>query len=362
MAAHQRDSGVSVSSFFARCKLPSNTRDDCDIFAKTHFPSEESRPVPFQGYCSYTMIVGRDRIVQFRPAGHGLDVDIIAAARRIFGGIVPETKFLGALEDSDLRVYAMTKLEGVSLSDLRLSSSPGRTRSLRRHVVQDFARIQATSWLHRRSENQVSAKRLVGSSLRWRIDAIMANIPEKFKRFVYIAHQSLQDIENLPWVMSHGDFIPANVLVCPNTGRVKGLLDWAEAEWLPFGVGMYGLEELLGEEVDGRFKYHTEARELRVLFWKCLSSLVPELSRDLRFSENVKRAQLLGILFWHAIAFDDGKLDRVVEEGVDDGEIQRLEAFLLSSSGPPYMRTRRNLGEKWRFSYNHVRKFMVGEK
>jgi hypothetical protein len=122
-------------------------------------------------------------------------------------------------------------------------------------------------------------------------------------------------------------------MVSPYSGKLIGLLDWAEAEWLPFGVGMYGLEELLGEEnKEGKFVYYPEAKQLRNLFWKELLLLIPELSRDSKTAALVKKAQRLGILLWHGIAFDDGKLDRVVEEGRDDQEIQRLDEFLLHAS------------------------------
>ena len=37
-----------------------------------------------------------------------------------------------------------------------------------------------------------------------------------------------------------------NILVSPITGRITGIIDWAEAKVLPFGLALYGLENLLG--------------------------------------------------------------------------------------------------------------------
>lgn len=359
MANNPKDSGVSLDSFFARRKLPPGTRDECDNYARTIFPSENLRPAPFQGYCSYTVIVGSDKVVQFRPPDHGLDIDTVSTACDIFGEIAPRTKLLGTLPESDLRVYCMRKLAGVSLSDLCSSRSQEKIKVLRRRVVRDFARLQATSWRHRRSGTEVTEKGTVGRSLQWRIDLMASRLPDRFRKLACSAQQRLKETEGLPWIMSHGDFIPANILVSPETGRVTGLLDWAEAEWLPFGVGMYGLEELLGEDVDGCFQYYPEAGKLRALFWRELLSDIPELSRSPDTLARVREAQVLGVLLWHGIAFDDGRLDRVVEEGVDDREIQRLDAFVLDL---PSLRPERTLCEMLRSRYVHLRNLWLARR
>ncbi|KAK6075758.1 hypothetical protein SCUP234_07559 [Seiridium cupressi] len=360
MSDPPKDSGVSLSSFFTRRKLPPNTRDECDRFVDMMFPSEESRPAPFQGYCSYTVMVGRDRVVQFRPPDHGLDMKTAWAACHIFEEMAPETEFLGVMEQSGLHIYSMKKMDGVSLSDLRSASSilqsSHKTKELRRQVVVDFASLQATSWSHRRLREAVPEKGVVGSSIHWRLGLLESRLPDRFKKFASSVHQRLEDIESFPWVLSHGDLIPANILVCPETGRILGLLDWAEAEWLPFGTGLYGLEELLGEETDGHFEYYSEARQLRALFWSELLSAIPALSREPQVLETIRQAQILGILFWHGIAFDDGKLDRVVEESIDDQEIQRLDTFLLSDFG---LRQKQTLWEKWQSSRDHIRRAVV---
>lgn len=361
MPSPSKDSAVSLTSFFARRNLPSGTQDECDAFARAAFPSKTIRSAPFQGYCSYTLIVGDDQIVQFRPQVHGLDVEIVAAAHLIFGDLVPETKLLGSLESVDLQVYHMKKLEGTALSDLRASGSVGPDWSFRRQMVKDFARLQARSWHRRQPKEEVLDKRKVGSSLRWRLDMMQTRLPSRLRKFASRVNWKLQDIENLPWVMSHGDFLPANVLVCPNTGDIRGLLDWAEAEWLPFGIGIYGLEELLGQDVVGRFVYYPEARQLRILFWHELLLHIPELTGQPGLLDTIRHAQILGILLWHGIAFDDGRLDRVVEQGIDDGEIQRLDATLLDSLSGLNVERRRSLSEKWRSWYGQVHNATVGK-
>ncbi|KAJ8131557.1 hypothetical protein O1611_g2069 [Lasiodiplodia mahajangana] len=225
----------------------------------------------------------------------------------------------------------MRRLPGVSLADYRaISSKP----SAREQIVRDFAHLQALAWRQaRRPEELLDEKRTVGSSLTSRLELMSASLPLSFRRIASSILGDISEIEALPWVFTHGDFLAANVMVSPSSGKLTGLLDFAEAEWLPFGIGMYGLEELLGEDnQDGRFVYYPEARHLRYLFWKQLMLLIPELSRDPKVVALVKRAQKLGVLLWHGIAFDDGSLNRVVEEGKDDREIQRLAMFLSPTS------------------------------
>jgi hypothetical protein len=202
----------------------------------------------------------------------------------------------------------------------------------------------------------------LGSSLRWRLGKMRARLPARFRPVVEEVLGDLATIERLPWVLTHGDVSPDNLMVEGRSrtgqhggtgwrpGSLRGLLDWAESEYLPFGVGFYGVEELLGQSVghwhpgeqpDGearsRFAYYPTAENLRRSFWDELQWAIPALISDRGFRAAVEQARLLGILLWHGFAFDDGKLDRVVEEGRDDEEIQKLDLFLLGTSHPAMM-------------------------
>ncbi|KAI1098073.1 hypothetical protein F4804DRAFT_325766 [Jackrogersella minutella] len=329
MADEPKDSGVSFAPFFDRCKLPVNVKDDCDAFVRSRY-SEPVRPAPFQGYCSYTVFVGEETVVQFRPLAHKLDINITNAACDIFGSLAPKTESLGELQDTGLHVFSMARIPGVSLVDLRVETKLSQSRSQREQVVKDFAHLQAATWAHGLSNESVQQKKTVGSSIRWRLELMAKKLPPRFRGIAKSVLLDLPEIEALPWVLSHGDFLPSNIMVCPRTGKLLGLVDWAEGEFLPFGVGMYGLQELLGEDRDGHFVYYPKAKHLRNLFWAELLSNLPELSQDARRVALIRKAQILGILLWHGIAFDNGRLDRAVEERKDGGEIERLDAFLLS--------------------------------
>lgn len=330
MASPSQDSNASVMEFFERCNLPVTVKGDCDAFVKSRYPGP-IRPAPFQGYCSYTVFVGEETAVQFRPPAYKLDIGITRTACHIFRHLAPETEYLGQLKGTDLHAFSMRKLPGVSLTDYRATSN---NKSARQRIVRDFAQLQASAWRDaRRAEELHDEKRTVGSSLTPRLELMAASLPMRFRRIASSILDDISKIEALPWVFTHGDFLAANVMVSPYSGELTGLLDWAEAEWLPFGVGMYGLEELLGEDDrDGRFVYYPEARHLRNIFWKQLALAIPELGSDAQSTALVKRAQQLGVLLWHGIAFDDGSLNRVVEEGKDDREIQKLAVFLSHKS------------------------------
>ncbi|XXH05016.1 hypothetical protein Hte_011440 [Hypoxylon texense] len=338
MASEPKDSGVSFTPFFDRCKLPASVKEDCDAFARLRY-SEPVRPAPFQGYCSYTVFVGEDMVVQFRPLAHKLDMEITNAACHIFGSLAPETEPLGELKGTGLYAFSMKRMPGVSLTDLRAETDGPRARSQREALVRDFAHLQGMSWSHARNKEKIRDRGTVGASLRWRLELMADKLPSRFRRIAKSILLDLSEIEDLPWVLSHGDFLPSNIMVHPKSGNLLGLIDWAEGEFLPFGIGMYGLQELLGEDRDGHFVYYPEAKRLRKLFWNELLSSLPELAQDARRVALLQKAQMLGILLWHGIAFDNGKLDRVVEDGKDDGEIERLNAFLLSPPGPRKLRS-----------------------
>lgn len=372
--------------FFERCGLPREARLRCWDLARHLFPNgtvEESEP---QGYCSYTLSIGRETILQFRPPVHRLDIRITTAAQSIYGSLAPQTKLLDVIsvpkscspddvgershqqpEDeavviddgcykshASLHVYYMARIPGISVAELRASSArslmpAAQLRRQREDVIGEFARFIAIGWTSARpaSDPAVSSLRgRVGGSIRWRLQEMRAHLPARFQSSVGEVLKRLDDIEALPWVLTHGDVVPANMMVynpqIASSGEVdlSGFLDWAEAEYLPFGVGLYGLETLLGEtDCQGRFGYYPEAKELREYFWMRLEAEMPELklhSGPEGFRKQVETAHALGVLLWHGIAFDNGRLDRVVDEKKpeDAEEVRILDLFYSRDEEP----------------------------
>lgn len=370
--------GNGVEAFFTRCGYcPQETRHHCWALIQKLFPGEQIEEARPQGYCSYTLCVGHDKIIQFRPPMHKLHLAIAEAACETYGALAPKTRHLtiykpprslltigpaqpideGVVMEEDDQDYcfdvlSLERIRGTSLAEFRRTSLlnlPSPTQQQHRcSVIRHFARFIAKGWIHAHTKQSGSASPpcipdRIGTSLRWRLEQLCASLPPRFRPFLSRTWNQFDKItSSLPWVLTHGDIVPANIMVEPASSDspvqelvMTGLLDWAEAEYLPFGVGLYGLEELLGEtDRNGRFEYYDEGKELRDLFWTCLEEeltvgglTLATLSRD-----TVDDAHTLGVLLWHGIAFDNGKLDRVVQEGRDDEEILRLDLFFAGRS------------------------------
>ncbi|CAN8097399.1 unnamed protein product [Discula destructiva] len=365
--------GDGVAAFFARCGFPADAQEQCRSLAQDLFPGAGLKDARPQGYCSYTLYVGADRIVQFRPPAHKLRMCVADAACEVYGNLAPRTEHLtvmrpahclsskgrsdrqlacpqtvdeGVVMDDGqdyLEVISMKRIYGISLLEARRLSAgslapPRQLEEQHRSVICQFAGAIASGMRKPRQEADVEVSDLrgrVGGSLMWRLVQMHAHLPERFRPVTGRTLELFDAIISLPWVLTHGDLVPANIMVersreCSGRLALTGLLDWAEAEYLPFGVGLYGLEEVLGDtDASGSFSYYSDEDELRSLFWAQLEVEVSAFGfvLDEHTRRVVDAAHVLGILLWHGIAFDDGKLDRVVQEAVDDKEMQRLDLF-----------------------------------
>ncbi|KAK0623053.1 hypothetical protein B0T14DRAFT_564452 [Immersiella caudata] len=330
---------ASAADFFARHNLPTESRSLCLAFANSKYPDSHIREALSQGFCSFTLELDQT-IIQFRPPIHQISLAMASAAYEIHGTIAPLTSSLGTIAlptttpnylTSPLHVYHMSRLPGIPLSSLQSLPPPHR-----RSLLTSYAKLLAKTWY---SPSQPQAS-LIASTIHPRLLTLHSRLPSRFQSVISCVLASLPDILALPWVLTHGDFIPSNILVSISpTSNISGLLDWAEAEYLPFGICLYGLEELLGESVGGDgqegekypapgsvFGYYEDAEEMRAWFWGVLEGLVPEIRENRGTAE---MAALLGILLWHGFAWDGGKLDRVVDGKQDGEEVQRLDAMLL---------------------------------
>ncbi|KAF8864080.1 hypothetical protein BDZ45DRAFT_52628 [Acephala macrosclerotiorum] len=315
----------SITDFFLRSGLTSQARHECFDLIEQLFPSRSTSAASCQGYCSFTVFVGTDTVVQFRPYNYRLNLRLTEAAREVYGPFAPETRYVGRLSTSGLLAYSMGRIDGISFKDLRASGSLISSSTYHRaNLCRDFAVFLTRSW--KESSSQSIPLGIVGKTITHRLRALAANLPPRFRSRARTVLQNIHLIEALPWVLTHGDIVAGNIMVDPLAGRLTGLVDWAEAERLPFGVCLYGLEELLGEMTPAGFEYRQDAINLRAVFWAELRMLMPEL-RQHHTLETVQLARDLGVLLWHGIAFDDGAIDRVVQEGRDIEEIQRLDAF-----------------------------------
>ncbi|KAH7170410.1 hypothetical protein EDB81DRAFT_876438 [Dactylonectria macrodidyma] len=337
--------------FFARNGFDTHMKEACHIFARTRYPGIDIVPVRSQGYCSYTLAISTTHLLQFRSEIYKLDLKVCEDARLIFGSLVPRVQFVGNVPDCRLgkserrlHVYIQERIPGITLKEFqKLEIMPKEWQGkCRRRLVEDLAEMFAISLHHGRlgtdtGDDEGFTKGHVGSSIRWRLD-LLKRLREKLLRdAVNETASRIDKIEGLPWCLTHGDLVPANIMVDPSTGHLTGLIDWAEGEWLPFGIGLYGLEEALGSE-DGLtgFQFCEDHNQLRIAFWGKLIELtaVAEMDSSSLWIQNAGLAQKLGILLWRGIAFEDGRIDRLVEAGRDDLELQKLRLFLSATCVP----------------------------
>ncbi|KAI9166771.1 very-long-chain (3R)-3-hydroxyacyl-CoA dehydratase [Paramyrothecium foliicola] len=374
-----RDSDLEGSiAFFLRNGLDPRSKDICDNYAHRQFPGYKVAAVEAQGYCSYTLTIGEDQVLQFRPSRFKVGSQISDQARLVYGRLVPTSAYLGMIRglplvdgesDSDgcLHIYVQDRIQGVSLAVFReiLTHRPtDEVKVLRRQLIEDVSEVFAVGLSMARHkpvgsqhQNNEQAKHCspgyVWRTVDWRI-ALLKTLPaSRVRRQIQLVQQRVGEIEDLPWCLTHGDMVPANIMVDPATGRLTGLIDWAEGEWLPFGIGLYGLEELLGEETSSQgFRYYDEHSELRQLFWVKLMEKSPCKSSRL---EAVALARQFGIMLWRGLAFEDGRIDRVVEAGRDDVDIAKLHAFLEVDDGLGAYAGRSWVSERARRVWHFVR-------
>jgi len=324
--AESESTHSAIAGFFERAGLGLKDMVECEVFLEKLFPGLVKEPVPHQGFCSYTVYLGNDQVVQFRPDNYQLDLTIIEYALEVLGSWVPMTRQVG--KTTHLHAYIMAKLPGISFGDFRAREmSFPTTQDNRKRICEDFALLMARSWQCCRKAS--FPKGVVGSSLKERLQMLSTRLPVRLRPVAKLLLSQLHLIESLRWVVTHGDLVAGNIMLDSRSGHLSGLVDWAEAEVLPFGISLYGLEELIGQMTPDGFIYCSNAIELRGIFWKSLVGKVPELKHHLA---TISMARNLGILLWHGIAFDDGKIDRVVQEGRDDAEIAYLDAFLNLST------------------------------
>lgn len=341
----------AVAGFFTRNGFDAYTRIECDAYARSLFPGSIISLVPAQGYCSYTVSSSSGYIIQFRPTQYELDLGVSAQAGDVFASLAPRVSYSGDLSFKSehacgegiklMHVYCQRRVAGITLSEFRRRVKEHKEDEIRQHrriLVEDLASFFATSYRkgkHRTREDRAPfSKGHVGGSLNSRLK-ILLDLPDaKMRETVAQLRGSIDALQwDAKWCLTHGDLVPANIMVCPATGHLKGLVDWAEGEWLPFGVGLYGLEEVFGEEKDGGFLYYPDHLELRDLFWTRFTQ-----QAELRLGEflgsrwvtDLGACRRLGILLWRGLAFDDGKIDRVVDERRDAMELCKLQAFLAA--------------------------------
>jgi hypothetical protein len=305
----------SILSFLSRHDLTLEHLTPCLSFLQARYPGQEIRPIRIQGFCSITYTLGDQFIIQIRPRVYPLDLETLQVARDVYANFAPSVRLIKSFRDSGLEIYEMSRVQGISLLDYRLGCAD---MDGLKAMVDGFAEVQILGYKSCKTDG--FEKGLVGKSLEYRLKLLERDLPVRFRPMTRYILGHLNEIVTLPWIFTHGDLVPGNIMVNNTGSRILGLVDWTESEWLPFGMGFYGLDIILGETtVDSR---------LTERFWDLLEVGIQVKGGWKGFSRRVEMARILGILLWFGIAWDEGRRDTVVEEGRDFEEVERLDSFL----------------------------------
>lgn len=138
--------------------------------------------------------------------------------------------------------------------------------------------------------------------------------------------------------MNHGDLCDTNIIIDPLTGKLSGVIDWAEGSILPFGCALWGLETVLGrfDFEKGEWVYDEQREDLEDLFWETFRSHVGSLNPAQE--RGITVARLTGLFFRHAFKFNglyavpkDDSWDLRLLDGQLLGDRQWLTACVGSS-------------------------------
>lgn len=366
---------ILQDKFWERMKSQETDRTRCLAAVQGIYDGYDMEEFEHQGYCSYTLLLTPRKmygsiekdyritdstypsqlIVQLRPGQHALDLTLCWEAQKRHPTLVPTIRALD-LYLPGLIAYQMEKLGGTPLSRLlHHGPSPGvKLQQKQETLIASFAKTIARSWPEASNRKRrdstlypvlpmairqtflLPCTGKVGSCILQKLGKLAKGLPDEWLRMrAQLTLDKICMLDDYPVVLNHGDLIPSNILADEDTWEITGLVDWEEAEYLPFGTCLYGLEHLLGFlqssalELGGPlWTYYDSAAQLRELFWTTLLGLVPALDS---MKDDVRLMRDVGVFLWHGYAWDEGAIDRVVDEVNDSEELAKLRAFLSVS-------------------------------
>jgi hypothetical protein len=87
------------------------TEGDCIAYAQ-NLVGTSVKPVPWQGFHSYTLMSESGLIVQFRSKSSPLDISMTALAKAIHRHVAPATTYQGLMPNSSVSIWMMEALPG----------------------------------------------------------------------------------------------------------------------------------------------------------------------------------------------------------------------------------------------------------
>ncbi|KAJ4315798.1 hypothetical protein N0V84_008202 [Fusarium piperis] len=317
----------AIGSFFE--SNTTVTRQQCDEFALS-CAGGPVNPVQIQGAFSYTLTAGTNgsKIFQFRVQESSFNTDIMSLAKTAHPQFVTSYKYHGTIGQSrPLHIYEMDNIPGITYIMGRDISTvqPPDAVFRQRNTVKDLARFFAQSWNNAQCLNPDDVAPLL-AEFDSKFDLLARSLPSRFASNLDKIRKDLPSLFSgaLPFVLSHGDLCEMNILINSETGNITGIVDWAEARILPFGLSLWGFENVLGYMDSRGWHYYDNRRELEDLFWQTFWGEATNASDA--DSKLIRTARLAGLFCRYGFIVDGKAVIRVVDES-DASGLPYLDAF-----------------------------------
>lgn len=290
----------------------------CDIFAAAQ--GRKWTPVPWQGANSYTLRSDDGTtILQFRDPNETLAPDIVSLAMTVHPTLVPRTEYLGPLTGyPSVCVWRMGSMPGdpylFHVGGLNAQQISTTVLDLARHVMLKplvlrrlynltwFQRFFAASWKHPQLDADFQASRYTTA-----LEKLLTALPTDFHATIHDVVNNLDSIIHLPLVLTHHDLSCGNMLIDPQTGQLTGIIDWADASIEPFGLALWGLQDVIGRRGADGHSYLFDAKANRSLFCGAFLDEVCFTGDTL----SLERARSLGVLLRYGFLWDSDPQARI---------------------------------------------------
>lgn len=117
-----------------------------------------------------------------------------------------------------------------------------------------------------------------------------------------LVDQLPQVFDKLPHVVTHGDFNEMNILIDHESGRIMGIIDWAEMQILTFGIVLWAVENMLGYILVTGWEFYDDAEEFRTQFWKAFYSNAQNVTEEQKLL--IEASRQIGIFLRYGFAKD----------------------------------------------------------
>ncbi|KAK1763678.1 hypothetical protein QBC33DRAFT_213367 [Phialemonium atrogriseum] len=304
----------AISLFFE--SNTSVTRQQWDELAVS-LAGERVNPVPIQGTFSYTVTAGthESKLFQFRVQDSSLDMDLMSLAKAVRPPLVADCKYHGTLDNQDPSTYTRWTTSPGLLTLWRAISPMYSRQTLYCGSATLSKTLQSffgQSWNTSRPLNPDDAAALL-TECHSKFDLLARSLPSRFASNLGRVCQELPSLLSgaLRFVLSHGDLREMNILIDPETGRITGIVDWAEASILPFGFPLWGLENILGYMGPKGWQYYDNPHELEDLFWQTFREANNVSDTDLQL---IRAARMAGLFYRYGFIVEGKTVKGVVDQ------------------------------------------------